>query len=64
MTSYGVCESSEERCGLSLESSRVDRLFELLRIINARQIAGENPAELVGADLATAHRHTPASAIE
>src|SRR5579883_317556 len=47
MTTYGVCPSSEERCGLSFESARIDRLFELLRVIQARSLAGGNSRELL-----------------
>jgi len=47
MTAYGVCRSPEERCGLALSSPEIDRLFELLRVINARALAGGNSAELL-----------------
>ena len=46
MTTYGVC-SSPEGCALSFDSPNVNRLFELLRVIEQRSLEGRNPDELV-----------------
>ena len=47
MTTYGVCSSPEEQCALSFNGPDVDKLFELLRVIEQRSLEGRNPDELV-----------------
>jgi hypothetical protein len=44
---YGICQSDEERCGLSYDAHGIRPLHELLRVIAFRNREGGNGNELV-----------------
>jgi hypothetical protein len=47
MPDYGICSSSEERCGLSYQSHGLSRLPELIRVIEQRRLEGKDANALV-----------------
>jgi hypothetical protein len=47
MPDFGVCPSSEERCGLSYESFGLARLPELVSVIQQRGLEGRDAGQLL-----------------
>jgi hypothetical protein len=39
---FGLCTSSQDRCGLSVENHALDRLLRLLQTLEAKRLAGSN----------------------
>jgi hypothetical protein len=47
MPDFGVCPSTEERCGLSYQSFALNRLPELIDVIQRRRLDGHDADELL-----------------
>lgn len=47
MADFGVCTSSEERCGLSYQSLALNRLPDLIGVIQRRRLDGRDADELL-----------------